>query len=385
MLIDFRYSYDEFQSGFFEKKPLLLEGAFTPPGDPVRIIDNALDVVDPEETYLKVLKNAERIDQRQLIEEYTDIGIRRRRIRKEALYRCLADDASLVLNRIDLYSQAVSDICLQVSRFARAQASANAYVSFGREPATDIHWDRHDIFAVQMFGEKRWLVYEPTFQLPLNSQVSAEKKAQAPQTPVLDIVLKAGDVLYLPRGWWHKVAPVDNRPTFHLAVGAHTPLLLDYLVWACGNKLPDHLAFRKSVNGIEAGDGQLEQAIAVLADILANPATLQDFRRRAQSRERVNSHVALADLFLPRREDETRGRVLQLNSRYAFDGGSVVVNGQRHVLTTAERMAVGFIAAHPGANAGQVADAIAQQGVVDGAGVLAALLKRDIISHQVEL
>ncbi|AVR95114.1 JmjC domain-containing protein [Pseudoduganella armeniaca] len=385
MLIDFRCHYDEFKRSYFEKQPLLLEGAFTPPSQPVRIIEDALDVVDPEETYLKVLKNAERIDQRQLIEEYVDIGIRRRRIRKEALYRCLADDASLVLNRIDLYSQAVSDICLQVSRFARAQASANAYVSFGREPATDIHWDRHDIFAVQMFGEKRWLVYEPTFELPLNSQVSAEKKAQAPQTPVLDIVLKAGDVLYLPRGWWHKVAPVDDRPTFHLAVGAHTPLLLDYLVWACGNKLPDHLAFRKSVNGIDAGDGQLEQAIAALADILANPATLQDFRRRAQSRERVNSHVALADLFLSQPAEDSRRRRVQVNSRYAFDGAGVVVNGQRHVLTTAERMAVDFIAARSAALAGEVAEAIAQQGVADADGVLAGLLRRDIISHLVDL
>lgn len=384
MLIDFRYPYEEFKSGYFEKKPLLLEGAFTPPEQPIRIIDDALDVVDPDETYLKVLKNAERIDQRLLIEEYTDIGIRRRRLRKDALYRCLADDASLVLNRIDLYSQAVSDICLQVSRFARAQASANAYLSFGREPATDIHWDRHDIFAVQLFGEKRWQIYEPTFALPLNSQVSAEKKAQAPQAPMLDIILKAGDVLYLPRGWWHKVEPVDNRPTFHLAVGAHTPLLLDYLVWACGNKLPDHLAFRKSVNGIETGDGQLEQAIAVLADILANPATLQDFRRRAQSRERVNGHASLSDVFLPPAADAARCRVLQVNSRYAPDGSTIVVNGQRHVLTTAERLAVDFIASHPGSTAGDVADAIAAHGVVDAAGILAALLRRDIVSPLVD-
>lgn len=300
MLIDFRHTFESFRNDFFEKRPLYLQNCFIPPEQPIKIIENALNIVDPAEAYLKVLKNAKRIEQSLLTEEYVDIGIRRRRIRKDVLYRYLADDASLVLNRIDLYSPVVSEICMQVSRFAHAQASANAYVSFGREPATDVHWDRHDIFAIQLFGEKRWVVYEPTFKLPLNSQSSAEKKLEVPQTPTIDIIIKAGDVLYIPRGWWHRVTPVDNQPTFHLAVGAHTPLILDYLVWACGNKLPEHLPFRKSVNSIESDDGQMAQVMAMLSDILTMPETFQEFLQRAQSRERVNSHVSLSDVFLPK-------------------------------------------------------------------------------------
>ena len=163
MLIDFRHTFESFRNDFFEKRPLYLQNCFIPPEQPIKIIENALNIVDPAEAYLKVLKNAKRIEQSLLTEEYVDIGIRRRRIRKDVLYRYLADDASLVLNRIDLYSPVVSEICMQVSRFAHAQASANAYVSFGREPATDVHWDRHDIFAIQLFGEMRWVVYEPTF------------------------------------------------------------------------------------------------------------------------------------------------------------------------------------------------------------------------------
>ncbi|MCX7291910.1 cupin domain-containing protein [Janthinobacterium sp.] len=381
MLIDFRHTFESFRNDFFEKKPLYLQNCFIPPEQPIKIIEDALNIVDPAEAYLKVLKNAKRIEQSLLTEEYVDIGIRRRRIRKDVLYRYLADDASLVLNRIDLYSPAVSEICMQVSRFAHAQASANAYVSFGREPATDVHWDRHDIFAIQLFGEKRWVVYEPTFKLPLNSQSSAEKKLEVPQTPTIDIIIKAGDVLYIPRGWWHRVTPVDNQPTFHLAVGAHTPLILDYLVWACGNKLPEHLPFRKSVNSIESDDGQMAHVMAMLSDILTMPETFQEFLQRAQSRERVNSHVSLSDVFLPKSDNETRSRLLQVNSRYTLDDNFVVINGQRNFLTPAERLAVEFISSHPGAITGDVLNHLEEQFVEAPTDVVTALLKRDIVSH----
>lgn len=385
MLIDFKCDYEEYKSGYFEKKPLLIRNSFKPPTDAIKVIDDALCVVDPSESYLKVLKNASRVDQNLLTEEYTDIGVRRRRIRRDALYRYLADDASLVLNRIDLYSPAVSDICLQVSRFARAQASANAYVSFGREPATDIHWDRHDIFAVQLLGEKRWLLYEPTFPLPLNSQASTYKKSEAPPTPAMDIVLRAGDVLYLPRGWWHRVSPVENQPTFHLAVGAHTPLLLDYLIWACGNKLPEHLPFRKSTNAMEPGDGQLEHAMALVTDILTQPATFRDFVHRAQARERVNTRTSLADVFLTGPDGAADSRVLQVNSRYGPADGAVTINGRRHVLTPTERLVVDGISTHPGATWDNVLDMMRRQDVQAPADVLASLLKRDVVSYVTDL
>ena len=381
MLIDFRCGYEDFKSDFFEKKPLLIKGAFIPPDFPLAIIEDALAVVDPSEAYLKVLKNAVRVDQSLLTEEYIDLGIRRRRIRKDALYKNLEDDASLVLNRIDLYSSIVSDICLQVSRFAKAQASANAYLSFGREPATDVHWDRHDIFAIQLFGEKRWEIYQPTFELPLNSQVSSNKKSEVPDKAVLDIVLQAGDVIYLPRGWWHRVAPVEDKPTLHVAVGAHSPLVLDYLIWACGNKLPDHLLFRKSVNSIEDNGGQLADIIAKLSEILVTQSTFDEFLQRAQSRERVNSHMSLTDVFLPHtREGKQRHLALQVNSRYAVPDNFIVINGQSHFLTTAERLAIDFIACERKATTLDLHKKLSDNGFHSSSEIINSLMKRDIIS-----
>ncbi|MBC8726698.1 hypothetical protein F6X37_36005 [Paraburkholderia sp. 31.1] len=45
-------------------------------------------------------------------------------------------------------------------------------------------------------------------------------------------------MLYIPRGWWHEAAPLMGEPTFHLAIGAHTAKLVDYLVWIANEVLP---------------------------------------------------------------------------------------------------------------------------------------------------
>lgn len=46
--------------------------------------------------------------------------------------------------------------------------------------------------------------------------------------PELDVVLEPGDVLYLPRGWWHNPSPLGEE-SLHLAIGTFPALVMDYL------------------------------------------------------------------------------------------------------------------------------------------------------------
>jgi len=43
-------------------------------------------------------------------------------------------------------------------------------------------------------------------------------------------MLKDGDLLYIPRGWWHVATPLDE-PTLHLTVGVNNPTAADMLGW----------------------------------------------------------------------------------------------------------------------------------------------------------
>ena len=47
---------------------------------------------------------------------------------------------------------------------------ANAYATPAGAQGFAVHHDTHDVFVLQVAGEKRWLVYEPALELPLKDQ-----------------------------------------------------------------------------------------------------------------------------------------------------------------------------------------------------------------------
>lgn len=326
-MIDFGISRSGFQDEYYERKPYLRRNCFDPSPFGWSTIDSALDMQDPTRELLKVLHNG-RVEPSEYVEEYVDVGIRRRRIRKERLYSMVAAGATIVINRIELVSPQVRQVCMDVGKFIGAQTTSNAYACMGEDAATNPHWDTHDVFVIQIGGRKHWRIYEPTFPLPISSQISNDRKQDLPETPALDEILNAGDILYVPRGWWHRVVPVKDSDTLHLTIAVHTPLILDYFVWASASVLPQFLEMRYSLLGQDHDPSRVDAALAILTEALRDPQTLQAFYSRSQQRERVVSPFNLSSL-LDRTDTsippETR---LMLNTRHSEKAtGRLLVNG----------------------------------------------------------
>ena len=107
-----------------------------------------------------------------------------------------------------------------------------------------MHHDTHDVFCLQVAGEKRWLVYEPALELPLKRQ-RYTKELGKPAEPVLDVTLRAGDTLYLPRGWLHEAVTTDAE-SLHLTIGVNVYTWLDALK-AAVETLADEVELRRAV------------------------------------------------------------------------------------------------------------------------------------------
>src|SRR5690606_978731 len=136
-------------------------------------------------------------------------------------------------------------LCAEIGRFIGAPASGNAYLSFNGNGTFGRHWDTHDVFAIQLIGRKRWRIFPPTFPLPLTYQTNQRSGPPCPSDPRLELTLEQGDVLYLPRGWWHHVIPLDEG-SFHLSVGVYPPPLYDYVLWASARYLQQQVDMRRS-------------------------------------------------------------------------------------------------------------------------------------------
>jgi hypothetical protein len=100
----------------------------------------------------------------------------------------------------------------------------NAYVTPPSSRGFSAHYDVHDVFVLQVAGEKRWIVHEPVHPLPLRTQPWTQHaravEHAATQPPAIDAVLSPGDALYLPRGFVHS-AEALGTVSVHLTVGIH--------------------------------------------------------------------------------------------------------------------------------------------------------------------
>ena len=101
-------------------------------------------------------------------------------------------------------------------------AQVNAYVTPASSRGFDPHYDVHDVFVIQIFGEKHWVIHEPAFADPLRDQPwsdhAAAVAAKATSTPAIDATFAPGDVLYLPRGWIHSATALGGT-SIHLTIG----------------------------------------------------------------------------------------------------------------------------------------------------------------------
>jgi len=65
------------------------------------------------------------------------------------------------------------------------------------------HYDTSSSFIIQLFGAKRWRVYEPYRTFPLRNNTFSFAEFQKTAL-VADVILRKEERLYIPRGWIHE-------------------------------------------------------------------------------------------------------------------------------------------------------------------------------------
>jgi len=84
------------------------------------------------------------------------------------------------------------------------------------------HYDDVEAFILQIEGQKRWKLYKPLNEneyLPRNSSKNFDQSEIG--KPILDTVVKAGDLLYLPRGTIHQGMTLDDTHSLHVTLSVY--------------------------------------------------------------------------------------------------------------------------------------------------------------------
>ncbi|HZW41740.1 MAG TPA: cupin domain-containing protein, partial [Agromyces sp.] len=176
-------------------------------------------------------------------------------------------------------------------------AQVNAYVTPPSSQGFDPHYDTHDVFVLQISGEKHWRIHAPVHVDPLRSQPWEQHRAAvaraATHEPVIDTVLRPGDALYLPRGWIHSATALGET-SVHLTVGMSAYTRAD-IVDALLSEAGDNAALRTSLPlGVDLRDAAtlapiVEQTVQTLIETLqqtdaSRPAAILSARFDAETR-----------------------------------------------------------------------------------------------------
>ncbi len=188
--------------------------------------------------------------------------------------------ATIVLQALHVNWHPLAVFCRLLEDALGYGVQANAYYTPRGSQGFAVHHDTHDVLVLQVAGQKRWTLYDPLLELPLKHQRYTRALGE-PGDRGEQLVLRAGDTLYLPRGWLHE-AETSETDSLHLTIGITAYTWADAARDAlaeCGSEL----AFRR---GVDSGDAT---GLAGLLDEKLDPGLVERRRRRrfVQSRRPI--------------------------------------------------------------------------------------------------
>ncbi|KEP61550.1 UNVERIFIED_CONTAM: histone lysine demethylase JmjC NO66 [Hammondia hammondi] len=133
------------------------------------------------------------------------------------------EGCSLVINQADRTLEILQSICRHLSEKYFSHVFAVSYLTPPRTHAVKTHTDDQDVFLLQVWGSKAWKIWGPPQILPLTEEMLGKREPfpDDPGQPLLEFVLKEGDILYIPRGFPH-AAVTTEEPSLHITLTVPT-------------------------------------------------------------------------------------------------------------------------------------------------------------------
>lgn len=148
--------------------------------------------------------------------------------RASAVQALLEEGAMLHITSIGETWQPIALFAADLERELGARVQVNLHAGYSGSRGFHTHWDGHDVYAAQVDGQKKWRLFGFTERSPL--AVPPDEKHGAPDLAIWEGVLNVGQMLYLPRGYWHATQYVD-APSLHLTFAVQHAMGLDFLRW----------------------------------------------------------------------------------------------------------------------------------------------------------
>ncbi len=120
--------------------------------------------------------------------------------------KLLANRWTLAVHGYSFAIYPISALASQLDEDLKWHANINIYYTPANTQGFGLHTDNHDVFIWQQAGKKAWKVYK-------------QGCSKDDSNLLIDIVLEAGQVLYIPENCLHEGIACTNENSLHLTIG----------------------------------------------------------------------------------------------------------------------------------------------------------------------
>ena len=153
-------------------------------------------------------------DREILTSEYVDEDSR---IDPLSVGQLFSQGATVIFTHLHRRVQSLARLAVDLQGACSAPIQTNVYLTPSGAQGFPPHWDTHDVFVLQVFGRKKWTIYDTKIALPLRGQ-SFDHELHHAGAVTAEFELAAGDLAYIPRGLIHS-AKSSDEPSLHVTVG----------------------------------------------------------------------------------------------------------------------------------------------------------------------
>jgi hypothetical protein len=130
--------------------------------------------------------------------------------------RALCDDGYTVFIRhAERHHAGLGELARAFERTFRGPVNIHVFATPAGAPGFSWHYDAEDVFIIQTAGTKEYSLRKNTVNpWPLEETLPADMQYECELMPLMRVLLRAGDLQYIPCGWWHKAEAKPGGTNF---------------------------------------------------------------------------------------------------------------------------------------------------------------------------
>lgn len=218
----------------------------------------------------------------------------------DRLHVLMRSGCSIVLDALDSFDPTMEIACRALQWWSRELVQVNTYLTTNDAAGFSLHWDDHDVIVVQIGGEKSWQVRGTSRPAPMYRD--AEPNTVIPEQIVWSGTMRAGDVMHIPRGYWHQAtrAGLGTGYSLHMTFGFVKRTGVDWMSWVA-DRSREREPFRHDLHrwGTQTERGDQEHALVAEMEQLLLDYPIQAYLAAREQQRPPPRHVDTGGVFGP--------------------------------------------------------------------------------------